>query len=211
MPFLLTSCNKAATKPTTSEVISPNDLLFSLPTLCDPAPAIEESPAPAGARPLHEDDWRQIEFVPVVDESYIRSELATLAAFKLEHQKASGWTSVYLRKEHPRPLQTLELQNSSLPPFRKSALTLGGRVVRGGFALSDGGDWFVYGQQSAEGRIIQLAVSPGRTPLPERFAEAMAKIAKTAGLLLVDWYDGAIVNTRSPKSVLTWTRRYEAQ
>ncbi len=211
LPFLATSCNDVA-KPTGDvRMVDPKDILFSVPTLCDAAPAVEQLPAAAGARSLHEDDWRQIEFVSVVDEGHIRSELAALAAFKIQHQKASGWTSVYLRKEHPHRLQALGLQYSTLPPFRTSPVTLSGRPVRGGFALSDTSDWFIYGQRSPEDRVIQLAVSPGRSACSEAFAAGLVQIAKSAEVMLVDWYAGAIVDVTSSRSVFEWTRRYAAR
>jgi hypothetical protein len=211
LPFLATSCSNIAKPAGDVRMVDPKDILFTLPTLCDPVPAVEESPVPAGARPLHEDDWRQLEFVPLVDESHVRSELAALATFKIKHQKASGWTSVYLRKEHPYPLQALELHYSSLPSLRTSAVTLSGRLVRGGFALSDTSDWFIYGQRSPEGRVVQLAVSPGRSTCSEGFAAGLVQITGSAGVMLVDWYAGAIVDVTSSRSVSKWTRRYAGQ
>ena len=211
LPFLATSCNEAAKPTSGARTVDPKDILFTLPTLCDPAPAVETSSPPAGARSLHEDDWRQIEFVPMVDERHVRSELAALATFKAQHRKASGWTSVYLRKEHPHPFQTVKLQYSSLPSFRTSALTLSGRLVRGGFALSDSSDWFIYGQRSPEGGVIQLAVSPGRSICSEAFAAGLAQIAKSAEVMLVDWYASAIVDVTSSRSVSEWTGRYAGQ
>ena len=49
-PFLANSC-KEVSKPTAAvQMLDPKDVLLSLPTLCDPAPAVEESAAPTGAR-----------------------------------------------------------------------------------------------------------------------------------------------------------------
>jgi hypothetical protein len=211
LPFLATSCRDAA-KPTGDvQMLDPKKILFSLPTLCDQAPAVAEAPAPSGARSLHEDDWRQVEFVAAIDDSYIRGELAALATFKSQHKKSSGWTSVYVRKEHPHPLGTLGLRYSPLPQFSASAIALGGRPVRGGFALSDGGGWFIYGQRSPEGGIIQLAVSPSQEAVSDRFAAGLVEITQAAPVLLVDWYAGSIVDLTSPKSVLAWARHTQMQ
>lgn len=210
-PFFATSCKDVARPTGDIQMVDPKDLLFSLPTLCDPAPAVDESPVLAGARALHEDDWRQIEFVSMVGESHIRGELATLAAFRIQYRRASGWASVYLRKEHPDPLHTLGLRFSTLPTFPSFALTLSGRPVRGGFALSDGSDWFIYGQRSPEGRVIQLAVSPGLSTCSEEFAQGLVQITESAGVMLVDWYAGAVVDVTSSRSVSEWALRYAAQ
>jgi hypothetical protein len=210
LTFLTTSCRNGA-KPTDNvRMLDPKDILFSLPTLCDLAPVVEESPAPSGARSLHEDDWRQIEFVPAIDDSHLRSELAALATFKIQHQKGAGWTSIYLRKEHPHPLAGLRLQYSALPPFPEAAITLSGHPVRGGFALSDRGGWFIYGQRSAEDGVIQLAVFPGRSACSNRFATELVQITQAAHVMLVDWYTGSIVDVTSAESVLAWSRRFQA-
>jgi hypothetical protein len=202
LPFLGTSCSERQTANEKVQLIDPKQILFSLPTLCDPAPAVDAGPAAAGARQLHEDDWRQIEFVPANNLDHIRKELEELAAFKREHQRANGWTQIYLRKEHPTPLAAIRLRFAALPVLSASDLALGGRPVRGGFALSEGGPWFVYGQRTPEGAILHLAVSPSGAACSKDFAQSLAMIAQSADLLLVNWYAGALVDTTSADSVL---------
>jgi hypothetical protein len=209
LPFRAASRRDRVKPPGDVRMLDPKEILFSLPTLCDPAPEVEASSAPSGTRRLHEDDWRQIEFVSASNRDHIQSELAALASFKRQHQKGAGWTGVYIRKEHPKPLTAIGLQYSVLPPFSTSSVTLSGRFVRGGFALSDGGEWFIYGQQSSDGRIVQLAVSPGRSACSERFAAGLVQITQHSHVLLVDWYAGSIVDVASPDSVLTWVRRFQ--
>jgi hypothetical protein len=206
LPFLASSCRDES-KSGEIRMISPKDILFSLPTLCDPAPAVDNLPAPSGARPLHEDDWRQIEFVPAANSDYIRDELATLTAFKKEHRRASGWTKIYLRKEHPTPLSELALQYTDLPMLRTSAVTLSGHPVRGGFALSDGSGWSIYGQKTPQGTILELGVAPSQSRPSEQFARDLAKIAQTSHVLLVDWYAGSLVDTTSTEAILGWGNR----
>ncbi len=85
-------------------MMDPKELLFSLPTLCDSAPAIDDAPPSNNHRSLHEDDWRQIEFVMRVNLAHIEKELEKLAAFKQQHRRGPGWTDVYIRPEHPTSL-----------------------------------------------------------------------------------------------------------
>ena len=213
LPILAASCSDHSKPSGEVHMADPKDILFSLPTLCDPAPAVDPTPPSAGHRTLHEDDWRQIEFVTHTNLEHIRKELASLIAFKQEHRRGPGWTQVYMRSEHPAALSTAVLRFSSLPSLPASALTIGsgppwGGTVVGGFALTDAGDWFIYGQRSDDGHIIQLAVSPGRSIASEKFASALSEIAKGADLLLVDWYASSLVDTSTPASVLAWARRY---
>jgi hypothetical protein len=186
LPFLGSSCRDGAKPAGDIRMMDPKGILFTLATLCDPVPAVEDSRPPSGSRSLHEDDWRQIEFVPAINEDYVRTELASLAVFKTQHQKGIGWTSIYLRKEHPHPLSELRLPYSALPTLSTSAVTLSGRLVRGGFALSDGGDWFLYGQRSSDGKVIQLALSSGQSICSERFGAGTdySRRARAAGRLV---------------------------
>lgn len=197
-------------------MVYPNDILFSLPTLSDPAPAVEVEVLPNGAKSLHEDDWRQVEFVAGTNLALIKQELTSLAAFKQKHHRGEGWTQVDIRNEHPTPFATVRLQFGSLPSFPISALAIGGGppwggTVRGGFALTDATDWFIYGQRTDGGQVVQLAVSPGGSAPSEQFALALSQFAQTAELLLVDWYAGLVVETTSAESVLAWTRRFQRQ
>lgn len=195
-----------------SHPVDSEDILYSVPTICSPGPAIDALPSPEESRWLDEDDWRQIEFVAQKNLLHIERELATLLGFKLEHQCGRGWTDIYTRSEHPTPLAEAGLRFTSLPTLSVTPLVVGngppwGGTVRGGFALSDGGEWFVYGQRDDDG-VIQLAVSSGRSVPSDQFAYALSEIAKSSRLLLVDWLAGLVVDTSSSASILAWARRY---
>lgn len=182
--------------------------LYSIPTLCDPGPALVDAPPPEDHRWLGEDDWRQVEFVARANLAYVQQQFVTLAAFKSQHWSNPGWTDVYLRHEHPVPFSSVGLQFKKLPAWPLSGLAIGDESVPvfGGFALSDGGDWFVYGQCTEEDHVVQLAVAPGRPVPSAEFAGAVSRLARSFDLLLVDWCAGARVDTSSAESVLTWLR-----
>jgi len=202
----------AATPSAEAQTGDSGDILYSLPTLCGPGPAIEDTPLPAEYRWLEEDAWRQVEFVDRKNLPHIERELAKLLAFKQEHQHGPGWTDIYTRAEHPAPIAASGLHITSLPAFSTSALVVGdgppwGGTVRGGFALADGGDWFIDGQRTDDGGVIQLAVSPGNSVPSGQMVRALSEITRSSNLLLVDWLAGVLVNTSSFESVLTWARQ----
>ena len=188
-------------------MMDPKTLLYSLPTICDPIPATQPG-SPAGPhQALHEDDWRQIEFVTAPNCEHIESKLAQLGDFKEQHRRGPGFTDVLIRAEHPITLESVAFSSAELPRLPESALTLGGGIVPGGFALGEGGDWLIYGQRSPDGLVLNLAVSPGhRGPPSEAFVRALSEIA-AGRFLLVDWYAGAIVDTSAPEPILRWSRR----
>jgi len=186
--------------------IDPNKILFSLPTICDPMPALDETSAPVGARWLHEDDWRQIEFVAVANRDYIGQQLTALAAFKREHWRGAGWDAIYPRAEHPTPLVATGLYLDKDQGLTTAALTIGEprRLVRGGFALSDGSDWFIYGQRAADGQLVQMGVRRGDSDISDGMAEILSRFAQAAQLMLVDWERATVVDTSSVRSVQQW-------
>src|SRR5262245_44707119 len=84
------------------EWVDPKKILFSLPTIYDVQPVLDE--VPGGVQPafkIHEDDWRQVEFVARRHRAALEQELADLRAFKQAHSKGVGWDSISVRKERP--------------------------------------------------------------------------------------------------------------
>src|ERR1043166_4858670 len=61
-------------------MMNPKDILYSLPTICDAIPAITPGTDRQGKNvfEIHEDDWRQTEFVSQVQKSAIDSQLAEI-------------------------------------------------------------------------------------------------------------------------------------
>lgn len=217
-PFFAGSCDKPQKSSNNVQKIDPREILFSLATLCDPIPSTLSGLPPSNHKHLHEDDWRQIEFVPVTNRENIRLKLGELAAFKQQHWRGQGFTQIFIRPEHPITFQSSGFAAAQLPHLTEFPVTLGsvtppnglgGGIVPGGFALSDSGDWFIYGQRSPDGLILSLAVSPGHAAVPsETFVQALSEVAGTR-FLLVDWYIGTVVDTTSRESIRTWARRFQ--
>lgn len=190
-------------------MMNPNDILFSLATICDPIPSVVPVISTAEHRTLAEDDWRQIEFIAVANRNYIESKISELAAFRESHRKGIGFTSIFVRPEHPVELASLHLVTKELVPNHQPSLLLGEGSVPGGFYFADESGWFIYGQQSNDGKLCHLAVSPSHDrPASAGFCRLLSTIAH-AQLILVDWYAGEIIDTSSFESIQTWTQRYQ--
>jgi len=206
VPFVAVSCDRP--QKAGNETKLPGKL-STLATICEPLPMQEAGLPKVAHKAVHDpDDWRQFEFVPVANREHLQKKFAELAAFKEKHRRAQGFTDVFLRPEHPVPFENAPLPAAELPRLTETPLGLGLATVSDGFALSDGGEWFIYGERSKEGRINLLAVSPSYNDSPsDAFVRALAQIAGTR-YLLVDWYAGVIVDTTSPESIRMWTRRF---
>ena len=66
-------------------------LLYSLPTICDPYPPLAETPhQPAQAETVvHEDGWRQIEFVSEENREYIEQQFVEHRRFRAEKRQGA--------------------------------------------------------------------------------------------------------------------------
>src|SRR5262245_22763368 len=58
------------------QMANPKDILFSLPTINDRMCALEKVPSLDGLLLIHEDDWRQVEFVSETFRREIDAEIA---------------------------------------------------------------------------------------------------------------------------------------
>lgn len=90
--------------------VNPNDILFSTSTLEDSLPADDgSSPAGDNCYRLHEDDWRQFEFIDASHSAQILSELAAIDKIWKEQsvpvgKDMTGFRNVHVRKLITKPL-----------------------------------------------------------------------------------------------------------
>jgi hypothetical protein len=86
--------------------MDPAKILVSLPTLADELPPTGAS----GLRPsdpvleLHEDDWRQIEFVARHHAPAIERACAAVRRIHAEERQGGGFRRLHIRKEIPQPI-----------------------------------------------------------------------------------------------------------
>lgn len=202
--------------------IDPDDMLFSLPTICDviPSPELDDELASDddedGQFALHEDDWRQIEWIDARYGPAISDEFAAIRQiFAEQRDSASGaFRAVHLRQAIPVAIPeglALTTLQQALPPESAEAAEFGYRLgyldqpgsIPGGFALP-AGPVIVYGQAEA-GRIHTLGLAPSDTPGPieAALAERLATIMQGAGLVLVDWCSMLQIDSR-PADLATY-------
>ncbi|MGH9675905.1 MAG: hypothetical protein ACRD36_02285, partial [Candidatus Acidiferrum sp.] len=63
------------------------EILFSVPTICDSTPATDPKKGSSSECNIHEDDWRQIEFVAKSNLTYIQHELEVVSSFKQQNRR----------------------------------------------------------------------------------------------------------------------------
>jgi hypothetical protein len=179
------------------EYVSPGDILFSLPTLCDALPALTADPGGPGGRALelHEDDWRQVELVSSAQSDAIRAELASIRRIhSAERTPIGAFRKLHVRAAITEPLAsrtlTVEAAKRAFAPAPQAFDRLGFRgaagQVAGGFAFETATGLRVYG--TATDVVTTLALL--RTPLaasPGADAAALHGLMQAHELVLVDW------------------------
>jgi len=80
-----------------------SSILFSLPTICDVTPeTVPNANNDSGdAFRLHEDDWRQIEFIAAASLPQVDREITEIERFKRANWTGTGFKSVHVRRERP--------------------------------------------------------------------------------------------------------------
>jgi hypothetical protein len=192
------------------ELIDPNELLFSLPTINDGIPAVEIGAGIAGesgAIIMHEDDWRQAEFLPVANRGFIAETLSQLASHRAIHAEGPGFREVFVRTEPPVPLQTLHIESDELrrellaesvplyfqgPPLAR---------VRGGLASSLPDVGYVYGQE-VDGAVTALGI--GLVGSGVGSLERVVSLSRQHELLFVDWIRGVKVEPGDSAGFKAW-------
>lgn len=56
---------------------------------------------------FHEDDYRQIELLPLENLGFCLEQAGVIDAFSKEHWTGAGWDAMHLREENPQPLSAL--------------------------------------------------------------------------------------------------------
>jgi hypothetical protein len=152
---------------------------------------------------MHEDDWRQVEFVLNSDRATVDRELGELEKFKVEKRSGVGWTDVYVRKSRRNSIEPGAI------PLTKILEILGSNQVRslylgatgdtpvkvlGGFAINVEG-MIVYGHKRADDRVASLGLVPGApTSLSVPQRKKLAALCRALNAFLVDWYSVSIVS-----------------
>ena len=181
--------------------IDPHSILFNLPTICDVAPATiqEASHNNPEAIHIHEDDWRQIEFIAQTDLPQVDREMASIDAFKHANWTGVGWKSVYIRKERPDGLLPNHLPYSmidSVPHGPIQELVIGSvgqeAIVKGGFAVRLSSTLFMYGRQS-QGIIADLGLSMSGDQKGSVPTQDLLVLCRRFHLIVADWCAGRVI------------------
>lgn len=177
-------------------------ILFVVPTICDTAPETipNDNSDTEDAVRLHEDDWRQIEFIAASALPQVDREMAELEGFKRANWTGAGFRSVYIRKERPEGLSPIRVPYrliDSIPHDPIQPLIIGilgttqrEQIVKGGFACRLSPSTFLYGRHS-DGILLDLGLA--RFPKEAEVLQSLLTFCDKNKLCLADWCAGNVI------------------
>ncbi len=202
--------------PAAVRKMNPNKILFSVPTLADDLASCDpiDRPPTRSDVVLSEDDWSQLEFIPLTSRPTIEHNLTELKTFAQANRKAEGWRKVYVRKiprapviSSPDPLRHVAQivgVEAGDPPFITSGGAIVGRASRG-FTFDLGGNVHLYGYRDLNGAIPVLAASVGPKADNMKLASAFMKLHRNDAVMLVDWRAQLLlVGVTADGNIETW-------
>lgn len=214
-----------ATKPSVAKpgnvgMLDLSDIRYSLATICERSPPLCDdlgNPHDDDYM-LHEDDWRQVEFVAANDREYITAEVAKVSQFKIDNWVGQGWKNLFVRPDHPTDLSSLNIKLDDLKNVLSATTPNGVLVfqsfsdpqgsacaVLGGFSFRMNEGLFIYGHQ-LDGIISSLAMGlyVENHSEVESFSKPLQSIARLSPLLIVDWNSNALVTLSDAGEVNQW-------
>jgi hypothetical protein len=178
--------------------VDPRKLLFSLPTISNELAPMEEGTTKLGRNVLemHEDDWRQIEFLSRRRQPEIEATLAAIRTIYSDHRVESGaFKEIHVRKGLAEPIDehTVDfasvngLFNGDAAPYDGLSFAGVAGTVLGGFAwrIAEGLD--LYGRRRGT-TVTELGLFLHGSPDgATTFMKSISRLADTHTLWLVDW------------------------
>jgi hypothetical protein len=167
------------------------DILYTLPTIYDAIPADSTTPR-AGKQvfEMHEDNWRQIEFVASTNQPAIETELRAIANIYDNHRDSGGFNQLHIRKTPQSPL-TVNFSRQDLEKLFLGASAYEGTAYQGNLNLMSGTFAFRYGklifygaETTGQVSVLGLTFLRDGQSLP---LEPIIELMKTYRLFLVDW------------------------
>ncbi len=186
------------------ETVAPNNILYSLPSICDAIPAVNGQPLSGAEFALAEDDWRQFEFI---SHEFAREVDEEIAKIRLIHENAAaevGWREIHVRTKPEEPL-VCNLALSDLANVLETSSESVGVTYHGaqsriadGYSFTTSDALTVYGvAPSSKVQVIAI----GRCPVSSGNVGSIAglrSMAHSFRLDLVDWCRCARIAPDSP-------------
>jgi hypothetical protein len=148
-----------------------------------------------GAPHFHEDEWRQLEFLPFSRLDEVQQKLREYKNFEKIHRTACGWTKIYARRLESSDVMTggdvvarialaTAAERLPAPILTVTSRPLG--QVKGGFTLGLPNSLLLYGLCGETGVGVLAAIAP-RGGDDRHVTNTFITLNRAYKLVLVDW------------------------
>ncbi len=181
-----------------AQLIDPNDILYSIPTLCSDLGEADKTLTASGpCLEMHEDDWRQVEMISLTMSTAIANELNGIREI-YEHKRTAdgGFTAMHLRAPiialPSKSLSVEQIQTElghqtsygGITYFISGGMAAG--VVKDAYAFKADGGLIVYGQ-AEQGNATSIGIVPYGGMDADKVTLVLAGFLKKHDLVLIDW------------------------
>lgn len=177
------------------------EVLYSLPTICDALPVVGPAVAPGAGLALHEDDWRQVELASRSRAASVNAELDAIRyVYERYGQRDAagrvvGFRSIHIRSIGPlvEPFPWRQLRGllpESLHEYEGVSFRGSTGLVVDSFAVGLGSlSWYGV-DKGGDVAVLGLHFAAAGGPVPAAWIEP---IMRAFDLVVVDWCRGAAV------------------
>lgn len=181
------------TKPEVTS-IDPSKILFSLPTINDELPAREDPASMENVLVVHEDDWRQFEFISAQYHDEITQELQSVMDIYDNQRVESGFKTLHIRKLITHPLTGAQIALSALEKafpvehkYKGVAFNNAASTIVNSFALQTQSGWILWGQTDDDANVSTLCLRNTQQASVSAIAGQMDAFIADNHLYLIDW------------------------
>ena len=168
--------------------------LFSMPTISGGIGS-STGAVPAGAViiRIHEDDWRQVEFVSTSSEKDIDAEFADIHNVRVNERQPGGYSDLFVRERIPAPVRNCALRGvRELIPAARKLDAVGylheSGIVPHSFAWAVDASLVIWGIAGDDGNVTQLClIGAPRKENIAAISAALSRLTLKYDLYLVDW------------------------
>jgi len=171
------------------QMVNPKDLLFSLPTINDRMCALQKAKSLDGMLVIHEDDWRQVEFVSDKLLGDVETEIRNIRTICEAKRKGVGFTGMHIRKLIEVPIDDGVIPYSALKNLLSISKEFSGfgissymAVAESSFAFETQNGLRFYGVLNQTSNVVFLCLAN-----TDGFTNKVGDIVKTFHLVGVDW------------------------
>jgi len=168
---------------------------------------------------FHEDDYCQVEVLPVAASDYCRTEMGRIDEFAEAHRDGAGFTDMYVRGASPVPLAALKITLEDvrvaveplLSPFDQVFTGYGSHrePCRSTVGWGEGGSHAVFAGVDEVGVIRAVWLSLYGIP-PERIGHwclALRALPRATELVIADWNSSEVVSLADHEQLATYLGR----